>query len=144
MSRDGFHAQAGFHPGAVGATYTFVLGTPMYGRWVKVANHSPGNVLHLCEVQVEGSVWSPIKAMGSHKYAVFVNHFHTGTALAMTRNIWTDIICASQCSKTQNCVSAHYNKATLTCSLFDTLNFQIGGGADDVIIVISYYTGAVA
>ncbi|KAH3733463.1 hypothetical protein DPMN_039891 [Dreissena polymorpha] len=35
-----------------------VLDTPMYGRWVKVANHSPGNPLTLCEVQVEGGSWT--------------------------------------------------------------------------------------
>ncbi|KAH3785597.1 hypothetical protein DPMN_163690 [Dreissena polymorpha] len=51
--------------------------------------------------------------------------------------IKSKFVCASRCSKTETCISAHYNTVTLTCSLFDSLEIQQGDVEYDVTLVNS-------
>ncbi|KAH3878292.1 hypothetical protein DPMN_002180 [Dreissena polymorpha] len=60
----------------------------------------------------------------AHAIRFFQGYVHIGTAIDVSAKVMSNLLCASSCSKTENCTSAHYNKATLTCSLFDFLAFH--------------------
>ncbi|XP_052280889.1 uncharacterized protein LOC127878404 [Dreissena polymorpha] len=135
FSERGFQSLEGFHPGQVGAFYTFELSTPVYGQWVRITRKNPTNSpLTLCEVEVEGI---PYSAANRVLYSVFQGYVHTGSAIDVFKNVGSKLDCASRCSNPKNCISAHYNTATLTCSLFDALAFQKGDIENDVTVVNS-------
>ncbi|KAH3890455.1 hypothetical protein DPMN_014536 [Dreissena polymorpha] len=58
FSEGGFQSLEGFHPGQVGASYTFELATPVYGQWVRITRRPSNEPLTLCEVEVEGVPYS--------------------------------------------------------------------------------------
>ena len=58
FSEGGFQSLEGFHPGQVGASYTFDLAAPVYGQWIRVTRRNPYQALMLCEVEVEGTPYS--------------------------------------------------------------------------------------
>ncbi|XP_052267421.1 uncharacterized protein LOC127869130 [Dreissena polymorpha] len=133
LSEAGVQSREGFHPGEVGVSYTFELATPVYGQWVRITLSTPNDVLTLCEVKVEGA---PYSAANGTRYSVFQRYVHTGTAIDVSAKVLSNL-CASSCSKTENCISAHYNKATLTCSLFDFLAFHQRDVENDITVVNS-------
>ncbi|KAH3890454.1 hypothetical protein DPMN_014535 [Dreissena polymorpha] len=67
-------------------------------------------------------------------YLVFQGYVPISTEIDVSEKVKSKLVCASRCSKTENCVSAHYNTATLTCSLFDSLAFQKGDIENNVIV----------
>ncbi|KAH3738170.1 fucolectin-4-like [Dreissena polymorpha] len=135
LSERGFQSLEGFHHGQVGASYTFELATPVYGQWVRITRRNPlDKELTLCEVEVEGV---PYSAANGVLYSVFNGYVHTSTAIDVSAKVGSKRVCASRCAKTENCISAYYNTATLTCSLFDSLAFQKGDIENDVTVVNS-------
>ncbi|KAH3881898.1 hypothetical protein DPMN_020786 [Dreissena polymorpha] len=71
------------------------------------------------------------------RYSVFQGYVHIGTAIDVSAKVLSNLLCASSCSETENCISAHYNKATLTCSLFDSLAFHPRDVENDITVVNS-------
>ncbi|KAH3896588.1 hypothetical protein DPMN_020766 [Dreissena polymorpha] len=71
------------------------------------------------------------------RYSVFQAYVHIGTAIDVSAKVLSNLLCASSCSKTENCISAHYNKATFTCSLFDSLAFHPRDVENDITVVNS-------
>ncbi|KAH3808882.1 hypothetical protein DPMN_137241 [Dreissena polymorpha] len=69
------------------------------------------------------------------RYSVFQRYVHIGTAIDVSAKVLSNLLCASSCSKTENCISAHYNKATLTYSLFDFLAFHQRDVENDITVV---------
>ncbi|XP_052233604.1 uncharacterized protein LOC127846418, partial [Dreissena polymorpha] len=134
FSERGFQSREGFHPGQVDVSYTFELDTPVFGQWVRITRRTPLDVLTLCEVEVEGV---PYAASNGVRYEVFKGYVHTGTAIDVSGNVRSKLDCTSRCPNTKNCISTHYNKATLTCSQFDDLAFKQGDVNFDVIAVNS-------
>ncbi|KAH3894951.1 hypothetical protein DPMN_019111 [Dreissena polymorpha] len=56
------------------------------------------------------------------RYSVYQGYVHIGTAIDVSGKVLSNLLCASSCSKTENCISAHSNKATLTCHPRDVEN----------------------
>ncbi|XP_052247867.1 fucolectin-4-like [Dreissena polymorpha] len=121
FSERGFQSREGFRPGEVGISHTFDLVTPVYGQWVRITRNPPVDVLTLCEVEVEGV---PYSAGNGFHFSVFQGYVHTGTAIDVSKKVGSKLVCASRCSNSSNCISTHYNTATFTCSLFDSLAFK--------------------
>ncbi|KAH3708928.1 hypothetical protein DPMN_068386 [Dreissena polymorpha] len=71
------------------------------------------------------------------RYSVFQGYVPNGTAIDVSAQVLSKLFCASSCSKTENCISAYYNTANLTCSLFDSLAFQQGDAENDIAVVNS-------
>ncbi|KAH3752916.1 hypothetical protein DPMN_187542 [Dreissena polymorpha] len=134
FSERGFQSLEGFHSGEVGASYTFNLPAPVYGQWIRVTRSKPYESLMLCEVEVEGT---PYSAENGVHYLVFQGYVHTSAAMDVYAKVGSKLVCASMCSKTENCITAYFNKPTLTCSLFDSLAFQKGDIENDVTVVTS-------
>ncbi|KAH3831374.1 hypothetical protein DPMN_104639 [Dreissena polymorpha] len=118
LSEAGFQSREGFHPGDIGVLYTFELATPVYEQWVRITRSTPNDVLTLCEDEKE---CVPYSAANGTRYSVCQGYVHIGTAIDVSAKVLSNLLCASSCSKTENCISAHYNKDTLICSLFDSL-----------------------
>ncbi|KAH3882797.1 hypothetical protein DPMN_006742 [Dreissena polymorpha] len=130
----GFQSLEGFRQGEVGLSYTFELAAPVYGQWVRITRNPPYENLTLCEVEVDGIPYSAVN--GLH-FTVFQGYIHTGTAIDVSKKVGSQLVCASRCSISNNCISILYNAATLTCSLFDSLAFKTGDVENDVCVVNS-------
>ncbi|KAH3897449.1 fucolectin-like [Dreissena polymorpha] len=134
FSERGFQSREGFRQGEVGLSHTFELATPVYGQWVRITRNPPFEELTLCEVEVEGV---PYSAGSGSRFSVFQGYVHTGTAIDVSKKVGSKLVCASMCVKSKKCISTHYNTATLTCSLFDSLAFKKGDAENDVCAVNS-------
>ncbi|KAH3740831.1 hypothetical protein DPMN_047545 [Dreissena polymorpha] len=128
FSDRGFQSREGFRPGEVGLSHTFELATPVYGQWVRITRNPPNGRLVLCEMEVEGV---PYSAGNNFHFLAFQGYVHTGTAIEV-KKVRLKLDCVSRCSKTKNCISTHYNKATKICSLFDSLAFKHADIENDV------------
>ncbi|KAH3712456.1 hypothetical protein DPMN_072158 [Dreissena polymorpha] len=127
-------SESGFKPGEVGVSYTFELATPVYGQWVRITLNPPVEWLTLCEMEVEGV---PYSARNGFYFSVFQGYVHTGTAMDKSNKVGSKLVCASRCSNSNNCNIIHFNPATFTCSLFDSLAFEKGDVENDVCVVNS-------
>ncbi|KAH3786025.1 hypothetical protein DPMN_164124 [Dreissena polymorpha] len=127
FSERGFQLREGFRQVVVGLSHTFELATPVYGQWVRITRNPPVEYLTLCEV--EGVPYSAGNNFGS---SVFQGYVHTSTAIDVSKKVGSKLDCASRCSNPKKCISTHYNTATLTCILFDSLAFKKRDVENDV------------
>ncbi|KAH3890217.1 hypothetical protein DPMN_014290 [Dreissena polymorpha] len=116
MTRNGTNRLIGFHPGEVDSTATFVMQSPVYGRWIRITRRllTQPHPLCLCEVQVEGS----------QVFVTLKQFVLRGEAIGDQRGVRSITQCAFFCSRNVHCVAAKYNETSLLCKTFDKLDVQ--------------------